>query len=140
MPETLVVDCSVAAKWILPEPGRASARRLLDRYVSGDVVLIAPEILLFEFASLVSKHHRRNQISATEADEAFVQMTLWSPRLFDTRPQLYPALRLSLEYRLSLWDCLYLALALEHDCPMITADERLFRGGSQRHPSIRFLQ
>ena len=34
----------------------------------------------------------------------------------------------------------YLALALEHGCPLITADRRLFRGHSPRHPAIRLLK
>jgi predicted nucleic acid-binding protein len=65
--------------------------------------LIAPDLLLAEFAGLMAK---------------------CAPRLFDMRPQLPRALDLSLQYRLSLWDCVSLALALEHDCPVLTADRR----------------
>ncbi|MBV9936888.1 MAG: type II toxin-antitoxin system VapC family toxin, partial [Acidobacteriaceae bacterium] len=48
------------------------------------------------------------------------------PKLFDTHSRLRHALELSLHYQLSLWDCVYLALAVEHNCPLITAAERLF--------------
>jgi len=30
--ETFVVDCSVAAKWLLPEPGADAALTLLERF------------------------------------------------------------------------------------------------------------
>jgi predicted nucleic acid-binding protein len=56
------------------------------------------------------------------------------------RPRLFRALDLALQYRLSLWDCVYLALALERDCPVLTADRRLFRAGRGRHPSVRLVQ
>ena len=70
MPDIFVLDCSVAAKWVLPEPDRAPALALLEQYASGKVQLIAPDILLAEFASLVSKHHRRKLISAEQANGA----------------------------------------------------------------------
>jgi predicted nucleic acid-binding protein len=127
MPDTFVLDCSVAAKWVLPEPDRTPALDLFQRYASGEVLLIAPDLLLAEFASLVAKRHRRKQISAEQARTAFSLMTKCAPRLFDTGPQLSRALDLSLRRQLSLWDCVYLALALEYDCPVITADLRLFR-------------
>ena len=49
MPDTFVPDCSVAAKWVLPEPGRAPALELFERYASGEILLIAPDLLLAEF-------------------------------------------------------------------------------------------
>ncbi|MGA2118341.1 MAG: type II toxin-antitoxin system VapC family toxin [Bryobacteraceae bacterium] len=140
MPDTFVLDCSVAAKWVLPEPDRAAALGWFERHASGEVLLIAPDILLAEFASLVAKRSRRKQISAEQAREAFALMTKCLPRLFDVHPRLFRALDLSLAYQLSLWDCAYLALALEHDCPVLTADRRLFRAGKGRHPSICLVQ
>jgi predicted nucleic acid-binding protein len=140
MPDTFVLDCSVAAKWILPEPDRAPALEWFERYVMGDVLLIAPDLLLAEFASLVGKHNRRKQISGEQAREAFSLMSKCAPRLFDMRPLLSHALDLSVQYQLSVWDCVYLALALERDCPVLTADVRLFRGGRGRHPYIRLVQ
>jgi predicted nucleic acid-binding protein len=140
MPEEFVLDCSVAAKWVLPEPDRAPALGLFERYAAGEVLLIAPDLLLAEFASLVAKRHRRKEISAEQAHAAFRLMAKCAPRLFDMRPQLPRALDLSLQYQLSLWDCVYLALALERDCPVLTADRRLFRAGKVGHPSVRLVQ
>ena len=140
MPDKFVLDCSVAAKWVLPEPDRVPALDLFERYASGDMLLIAPDLILAEFASLVGKRNRRKQISAAQAHEAYALMTKCAPRLYDTRPRFLRALDLSLQYQMSLWDCVYLALALEHDCPVLTADLRLFRAGKGRNPAVRLLQ
>jgi len=140
MPDTFVLDCSVAAKWILPEPDRAPALRLFERYASGEISLIAPDLLLAEFASLLAKRNRRKQISTEQAQHAFVLMTRSAPRLFDMRPRLLRALELSLRHQLSLWDCVYLTLALEFDCPLLTADRRLFRAGAGRHASLQMVR
>lgn len=138
MPDTLVVDCSVAAKWVLPEAHRGSAMRLLERWTSGEIALIAPDLLLAEFASLMAKRSRRKQLSVAQATQGFQLMERCAPRLYDTRPRLGPALEIALKYHLSLWDSVYIALAIEHDCPLITADKRLHRG-APRHPRIRML-
>jgi predicted nucleic acid-binding protein len=140
MPETFVLDASVAAKWVLPEPDGAAALRMLDRHLAGEISLIAPDLLLAEVASLLSKRHRRKQISAEQASEAFRLLTRFAPRLFDTRPRLDRALDLPLRHQMSLWDCVYLALALERSCAFLTSDRRLFRAGAGRHPALRLVQ
>jgi predicted nucleic acid-binding protein len=139
MPETFVVDCSVAAKWMLPEPGRAPALELFRRYSTGEIFLLAPDLLLAEFASLMTKRTRRKMLSAGQSRQAFTLMERYAPRLFDTRPRLSRALDLSLRHQLSLWDCVYLVLAMEHDCPVLTSDQRLFRAGTARHPSLQLV-
>jgi predicted nucleic acid-binding protein len=140
MKETFVLDCSVAAKWVLPEPGSEPALRLFDRYVSGEISLIAPDLLLAEFASLLAKQTRRKLITIEQARKAYHLMTQCAPPLFDTSPRLFGALHLALQHHMSLWDCVYLALALEHNCSLVTADRRLFRAGAARHPFLQLVQ
>jgi len=56
---------------VLLESGRAAALDLYERYESGNILLIAPDILVAEFASLAAKRYRRRQISAEQAHQAF---------------------------------------------------------------------
>jgi predicted nucleic acid-binding protein len=95
---------------------------LFERNAAGAVLLIAPDRLLVEFAGLVAKRRRRKEISGEQAQAAFRLVAKCAPRLFDMRPQLPRALDLSLVCQLSLWDCVYVVLALEQDCPVLTAD------------------
>lgn len=132
MLETFVLDCSVAARWLLSEPDRGPALRLFDRYAAGEISLIAPDLPLAEFANLLANRCRRRQISPEQAHEAYQLMMRCAPKLFDMRPRLHRALDLSLRHQMSLWHCVYVALAVENDCLFFTADRRLFRaGGSQ---------
>jgi predicted nucleic acid-binding protein len=139
LPETVVVDCSVAAKWILQEADPPEALRLLDEQEADKFSLIAPDLLLTEFASLIAKRVRRARMPVAEGHRAFGLMRESRLKLMETRQLLEPALELALYNQMSLWDCVYLALAIERNCALITADRRLFRGRSARHPSIRFL-
>ena len=112
---------------------------MLEEEKSGRVILIAPDLLLTEFASLIAKRVRRKQMLATEANDAFRLLEEYAAILFETRLLLGAALELALDRHASLWDCVYLALAVAHDCPLMTADRRLFRGGLRRHPAIKLL-
>ena len=48
--EFLVVDASVAVKWVLNEPGREPALRLVESQQSSTLSLTAPSLLLAEVA------------------------------------------------------------------------------------------
>ena len=130
---------SVAAKWFFPEPDRAAAVQLRKRYESGEISLIAPDLLLTEFASLLAKRTRRKQISAREAQEAFQVMMSFAPRLIDTPFTLIRALDISLEHHMSLWDSVYVAVAVEYGCPFLATERRLFRTGKGRHPCLQLI-
>ncbi|MGO8842841.1 MAG: type II toxin-antitoxin system VapC family toxin [Methyloceanibacter sp.] len=47
--------------------------------------------------------------------------------LTPTRSFMEPATRIAIELDHPAYDCIYLALAAERDCPFVTADERLLR-------------
>ena len=124
-------------KWVLYEPGHVQALRLLEEELSGSLMLIAPDLLLTEFASLIAKRVRRKHMSAAEAIDAFHRFEESVPALFETHPLVEAALNLAVDSQMSLWDSMH--LALEHRCPLITADRRLFRGHSPRYRAIRLL-
>jgi predicted nucleic acid-binding protein len=79
LPEALVIDCSVAAKWVLHEAGHIQALRLLQEERAGKVALTAPNLLFVEFASLIAKRTRRQQISPDLAQDSFRLMRQSAP-------------------------------------------------------------
>ncbi len=87
MPEKLVIDCS--------------------RWRSGELTLIAPNLLLAEFASLLAKRSRRKELSEQQSKLAFQLMVRSSPILYDMRPLLPLALDLSLQHQF-LYGTLYI--------------------------------
>jgi len=64
-------------------------------------------------------------MTADDAREAFARLHAASPRLAPTRPLAAQALELALTFRHPVNDCLYVALALQRGCPLVTADRRL---------------
>jgi len=88
----------------------------------------------------LSKKARGKEISHVAAREAFHLFLAVGVPVVESQPRLPDALNLSLRFELSLWDAVYIAVAAEYDCPVLTADSRLFRSGTVRHPSIRLIQ
>jgi predicted nucleic acid-binding protein len=96
-----VVDASTALKWVLNERGRDEALEILDEHESGRVRLIAPALLLEEAASALSKRCRRGELTILQSRKAFEFLEERSPELIGAPDLLGPALRLSLEHRIS---------------------------------------
>src|SRR5690242_3889026 len=134
-----VADASVVLKWVLPEPGSGEALALLNRYENGEVDLIAPRLLLEEAASSLARRCRRGELRPAQATSAFAWICSRSPELRDGPDAVAIGLDLALQYQISFLDSMYLALAIEHRCDLVTADVRLSRSLSPHYPFIRLL-
>lgn len=136
----LVVDASVALKWLLPEVDSGKARSLLDDACVGRLSFLAPELLPVEVASALWKRAKRGELAPDEIEGHYNRFASLSPALVSVARLARPALRLALEHRHPIYDCLYLALARETHCPFVTADEKLFRAFSPNFPQLRLLR
>jgi predicted nucleic acid-binding protein len=134
-----VLDASVALKWVLPEPGHEESLAVLTAYEAGQLSLMAPRSFMEEVAGVLSRCCRRKQLTAAQAEEAFRVIDQHRPVLAEDPHLLDQALKLSLHRQLSLWDCLYLALAIDRRCNLITADRRFYRNASKVYPFIELL-
>lgn len=129
MIDRAVVDCNVIAKVFLDEPGHSLAKQLFERFENSTIELIAPDTLELEFKNLLSKRVRRKELARSTAEEIVLSFDIVRPQFVHWRLLDAKAMELSCECQASYWDSLYAALALYEGCPLITADERLQRGG-----------
>ena len=119
---TLVIDASIAVKWVVEEDGTPEA--LVLRQTAG---LIAPDLLIPECANILWKKVQRNELSKTEALLAARLLQGAEIELAPMRSLLEAATRMSIELDHPAYDCVYLALAAETDCRFVTTDQRLLR-------------
>lgn len=115
---TLVVDASVAVKFVVREHDTDKARELL---VSPDP-LIAPDWLLVEVASTLWKKVKRSEVLAVHASRHLGDMPRFFQGLVPAQQLVTEAFEWSIRLRHPVYDCLYLALALQQDCMLVTAD------------------
>lgn len=125
----LVVDASVAMKWVVEEPGTPEALALLRQ-----VRLTAPDLLTAECANILWKKVQRRELTKDEALLAARLLARAEIELLPTRSLLEAATRIAIELDHPAYDCLYLALAVANDSRFVTADDRLLRKlGRGRH-------
>ncbi|MCL5958766.1 MAG: type II toxin-antitoxin system VapC family toxin [Chloroflexi bacterium] len=117
-----VVDASVAAKWFLEEVHTPEALRLLDDQYR----LHAPDFLLLEVDNLVCKRIRRGEISAAEGNKVRAALRQVPVQTHSFLALLDPAYQIANQTGRSLYDCLYVALAVLLDGQVATADRRLY--------------
>lgn len=122
-----VLDASVAVKWVLPEEDSPKALSLRDDFRNGVHELIAPDTLPIEVAHALTRAERKNVIAQTEAIIKLADLYSLQPRLHPYLPLLPRAVELSSMMRIGVYDCLYVALAENEACNLVTADERLVR-------------
>lgn len=126
---TIVVDASVAVKWMVAEPGNDAARVLLDL----PDPLIAPDWLMLEAASAFWRKVKSSELLEIHAMRHIDDLPEFFSRLFDSRELARSALSLGFRLRHPVYDCLYLALAQREGCRLVTADEafhqKMVRGG-----------
>jgi predicted nucleic acid-binding protein len=118
----VVVDASVGIKWALPEPNSDAARRLLD----GERALLVPDLFFAEIANTMWKRVARRDMTAVEARAALRSFDTRSLGVHPSRSLMHLALELAVRSAQTAYDCLYLALAVIQDCPLVTADSRLY--------------
>jgi predicted nucleic acid-binding protein len=121
MPDSIVLDASVAAKLYFQEPLSAQAAAAVRAADS----IVAPELLLIELASLASKRVRRGHIPIGQARSAVYSvggLLDEVTRIVDLAPR---AFELAAQHGLSAYDAAYLALAEARGFRVLTADVRL---------------
>ncbi len=128
---TVVIDASIAVKWVIEEEGTSQSLMLRRR-----AKLMAPELLVAECANILWRKVRLNELSKDEALLAARLLQAAAIEFAPTRSLLEAATRIAIELDHPAYDCLYLALAIERDCLFVTADERFLRklGEGRRKP------
>ncbi|MEG3086687.1 type II toxin-antitoxin system VapC family toxin [Sphingomonas sp. PB4P5] len=119
----LVVDASVAVKFVAQEDGSDAAYEIVD----GPEVLIALDWTLVEVASALWKKVKFSRLLAVHAEDNLDCLPKLFERLYPAEPLLAESLKLAFRLRHPIYDCLYLALAIREDADVITADREFHR-------------
>ena len=137
----IVVDASLAAKWVIWEADSLAALRFLRKYGRE---LTAPDLIFVEVAGAIVR--RANETKSLR-DDALVALDKWSVSWRDhaiaahrvTQRHVFEAGRLAVEIAHSLKDCIHLVLAIELEADLATCDERFRDRATDVWPRIWLL-
>jgi predicted nucleic acid-binding protein len=125
MPRTrYTLDTSVAVKWFLEEEDSDKAKDILNYYEAKEIELFAPDLLLVELANVLhyNRCYNSNEIANIVTN---VRQNLSFILLNDHI--IAKALQLSAKFEVPVYDTVFLAIAVQSNQPLITADSRMYR-------------
>jgi predicted nucleic acid-binding protein len=121
----MVIDASVALKWVVDEPGSDAAAALLDDMSAGALALLAPEHLVGEVANGLRKRVAQKVLAAEDACAALDAIAHLELTFVGGAGRWFECLPAALTWGLTAYDALYLLVARDFNATLVTADERL---------------
>lgn len=126
---SIVIDASVALKWVFDEPGTEAALALRAEQ------LIAPALWLAEAANALWRHVRLGEIKPEEALARIEELADAPVASLSIEPHVARALRIATQIQHPVYDCFYLALAEYYDIDVVT-DDRRFAAAAAVRPDL----
>ena len=137
---SVVVDASLAVKWLVEEDDTDKAHAALQSWVARDIARIAPHLMPFEVANALHRRVVRGELNVGDSTRMMARL-LESRLEFHQPPGLHVrALQLASQLKQSAaYDAHYLALAESVGCELWTADERFYRAASSSVGNLRWI-
>ncbi len=118
-----VVDASVAIKWYVPEILEREASNFLREKHD----LHVPELILPEFSSIMWKKVKRGQIVEEDAKRMVTAISIRKWRVHSHSQIIVSAYKGSIMTGQTVYDWMYLALAISLSCQFVTADGKFYK-------------
>ncbi len=115
-----VIDASVLIKLFINEQGSQEAAAAIK---DADE-LLAPDLLWPEVGNVIWKYVRRGHLNAEDAEAIVSDMLQMPIETAESREFIEPALAIALSTGRTVYDSLYLALAIDRKSALLTADQK----------------
>jgi predicted nucleic acid-binding protein len=144
MNHAVVVDASVALKWVLFEEFNDQARGLYEAALHAHRPFLVPPHFFSEVTSALYQRTRTREparhLTEDEAHEAFTRFSRFHVQTAEPENLYERAFLFARDNRLpSLYDSLYVVLAQMMEVTLWTADQRLFSTASPVAPWVHWI-
>ena len=131
-----VVDSSVFVKWLVPEAQSERATGFVERLNRREVEAVSPHLVSAEVGHALRSHFLAGDLTREECLSAVDDFAALALAVAPSISLVQDAARLALDNTGSLYDALFVALALRERCPVLTADERMMRAYQRVSPFV----
>ena len=129
MSDVVVVDASLALKWILDELDSSKAVMLLDQWTNEGISVIAPALFTYEVTNTLYRQVVAGKLTYEEAKQGLTDLFSIGVLLKFSMYEEISTQAMEFAHQLDLsatYDAHYLALAFHENCEYWTADTRLW--------------
>ena len=137
----LVLDACVAAKWFLPHRGETlveEALAILSRFARGDIGLFVPDLFWPEVGNIFWKAARLCRMTGASAKNAIGSLAELNLPTSPSQGLLTDAFAIAACLDRTVYDSIYVALAVASGTTLVTADQRLVNAVAAHLP-VRWL-
>jgi len=120
----IVLDVSAAVKWFVREEESGEMEELLGKFLSGEVELHSPKLLLVELANVL---RYAKGLTAADVARAVEAVRAIRVNLVDDLQVLGEAIKLAFQSDVTVYDALYVSLAQRLSGRLVTYDGELLR-------------
>jgi predicted nucleic acid-binding protein len=133
---TFVIDASVGFKWGVTEQDSDKAVKLRLDYQQQVHTLLAPDLFPIEITNVLLVAERRGRVPKGKGKAILADILADCPQLHASHPLLGRAYEIASATQCTAYDCLYVALAEQEGCELISGDERLVRKLQGQFPFV----
>lgn len=138
----VVVDASLAVKWVLSEPDSGPALAVLKEWANDGKEIIAPMLFTYEATNVIYRRVVRNLLTYKEAAQSLTDLFAIDISLNASGYEGISTQAMALADRFHLpavYDAHYLALAMRENCEYWTADTKLWNAVKGKLDWVRWL-
>ena len=124
----------------MPEEDSDLALQLADNWAAAGIQRVAHRWFPVEVASALHKRVQRGELSPNGAADLVDDLAHYGVVLYDRTPVHYRAFQLAAELQQRwIYDSFYLALAIELDYPLWTADRNFYQAAHPNYPQTHHI-
>jgi len=122
----VVVDASIALRWVLRDEKEANVDTLLEQWAASLTEMLVPPLFPAEVTNALYLSVKRKRLTLEEAELALRTIMELGVQVVEPSGLYSRSLRLAVDYSAAnAYDTQYVALAEMENCELWTADERL---------------
>jgi predicted nucleic acid-binding protein len=121
----LVLDANVLIKAYVPEILSEKTNDLFKKAADKELALIVPDLIFPEIGNVLWKKNRLKELSASEVKEICQAIILLPLKIEPSKALVQLAIDISMVYDISVYDAIYIALAMVYETRLVTADKKI---------------
>jgi len=132
--ERVISDASVIVKWFIEEENSDKALKLRDKYINGEIIIAAPQLLPFEVLNALKYS---NLFNKKELEDAATSLSCYGIELYPLKNEFArKSVKIALENNITIYDSSYIALAIILNSKLYTADEKLIEKLDKKYKKL----